>query len=400
MPRLLKSELSSIQDIISEIKNKKMVIIVDDENRENEGDLVFPAQFIHPDIINFMSCKARGLICAALAPEIVRRLDLPQMIQEENNLSPNKTAFTVSVEAASGVSTGISAHDRALTIKVLSDVDSGPKDIIRPGHVFPIRAHKGGVLKRAGHTEASVDICRLAGLRPAAAICEIINPDGTMARMEQLKIFAQKHGIKIGSIEDLIEYRVKNESFVIKKDEFAFPTALGKGFSVHVFWDPVNETQHFAFVKGAIEPEKMTLVRMHTECFTGDIFEDLVTGSAGYLKKSFSEIDSTGSGVFVYLRFPSEPARSLSRLKASKTKPSITEKPCAEKLMDLDSKDYGVGAQILRCLGVKKIKLLTNSPVKRAGIKGYGLEILETQSLKFEALPLSESGLPRKKRFF
>ena len=382
MPQLLQPDLSPIQDIISEIRNKKMVIIVDDENRENEGDLVFPAQFIQPEIINFMSCSARGLICAALDPEIVRRLNLPQMIQEEHNLSPNKTAFTVSVEAAKGVSTGISAQDRALTIKVLSSAESGPEDLIRPGHVFPIRAHKGGVLKRAGHTEASVDLCRLAGLRPAAAICEIINEDGTMARMEQLKVFAQKYRIKMGSIEDLIEYRVKNESFVIKKDEFAFPTAYGKGFYIHVFWDPVNETQHFAFVKGAVDLEKTTLVRMHSECFTGDIFADLVTGSSKYLRKSFNEIERAGGGVFVYLRFPSEPARSLARLKGGAAAPVH---PLSEKLTDLDSKDYGVGAQILRSLGVKKIKLLTNSPVKRAGIKGYGLEILETQSLDIEA---------------
>lgn len=381
----INSALSSVELIISDIKNKKMVIIVDDENRENEGDLVFPAQFISSEVINFMSQNARGLICVALDPDYIQRLNLPQMIQEEDNLSPHKTAFTVSVESAVGVSTGISAKDRAKTIQVLADPDSGPKDLIRPGHVFPIRAHKGGVLKRAGHTEASVDLCRLAGVYPVAVICEIINFDGTMARLDQLKIFSQEHKIKIGSIEDLIEYRVKNESFIEKKDQFPFPTSYGKNFDVHVFWDPVNETQHFAFVKGPIDSDQLTLVRMHTECFTGDIFGDLVTKSRGYLQKSFSRIDEEGQGVFVYLRVPSEPSRSINRVKGNIQKRlDKTISTLDSKLADLDSRDYGIGAQILRSLGVRKIKLLTNSSTKRAGIKGYGLEILETQALDIE----------------
>ena len=270
--------LSSVEEIVSELKNKRMVIIVDDENRENEGDLVFPAEFVTPEQVNFMSQYGRGLICVSLDSETVHRLKLPQMIPEDVNSSPNKTAFTVSVEAAYGISTGISAGDRARTIQILSSPSSHPEDLTRPGHVFPIRAHKGGVLKRAGHTEASIDFCRLAGLRPAAVICEIINSDGTMARMDQLAEFSKEHQLKIGSIEDLIHYRVQNESFVEKKDQFSFPTTYGEGFTVHTFWDPIHEVQHLAFVKGVIS-EKPLLVRMHTECVTGDIFGDLVTNS-------------------------------------------------------------------------------------------------------------------------
>ena len=222
--------LSPIEDILSDIKNKKMVILVDDENRENEGDLVFPAELITPEVINFMSSTARGLICAALDQEFTQRLALPQMIPENLNLSPNKTAFTVSVEAAQGVSTGISAADRSCTIRVLADKNSKPEDLIRPGHVFPIRAQKGGVLKRAGHTEASVDLCRLAGFNPAAVICEIMNPDGTMARLEELKTFSKTHKIKIGSIEDLIHYRATHESFYTEKNSLSLPYLLRHRF--------------------------------------------------------------------------------------------------------------------------------------------------------------------------
>ncbi len=371
--------LSSVEDIVSELKNKKMVILVDDENRENEGDLVFPAEFITPEQVNFMSHYGKGLICVSLDSEIVNRLQLPQMIPEDVNSSPNKTAFTVSVEAAYGISTGISAADRARTIQILSAPNSKPEDLTRPGHMFPIRAHKGGVLKRAGHTEASIDFCRLAGLRPSAVICEIINLDGTMARMDQLVAFAKEHQLKIGSIEDLIHYRVQNESFVEKKDQFPFPTVYGEGFEVHTFWDPIHEVQHLAFVKGVIS-EKPILVRMHTECVTGDIFGDLVTNSGKYLKKSFDQINRHGHGVVVYLKTPLEPSRSLNRVRNPQNL-SVNKMLSMTHKMGMDAKDYGIGAQILRALGVKQMILLTSFPVKRAGIKGYGLDIVETRSL-------------------
>lgn len=379
MFRQINRILSSVEEIVSELKSKKMVILVDDENRENEGDLVFPAEFVTAKQVNFMSHYGRGLICVSLDSEIVTRLQLPQMIPEDVNSSPNKTAFTVSVEAACGISTGISAGDRARTIQVLSSPKSKSEDLTRPGHVFPIRAHKGGVLKRAGHTEASIDFCRLAGLHPAAVICEIINPDGTMARMDQLIEFAKKHQLKIGSIEDLIHYRVQNESFVEKKDQFPFPTVYGKDFQVHVFWDPVHEVQHLAFVKGRISEEPI-LVRMHTECVTGDIFGDLVTDSGKYLRKSFDQINRHGHGVIVYLRTSLEPSRSLNRVRNPQNL-STKKMLSATHKMGMDAKDYGIGAQILRSLGVKKMILLTSFPVKRAGIRGYGLDIVETRSL-------------------
>ena len=379
--------LSSVQEIISDLKNQKMVIIVDDENRENEGDLVFPAEFIAPQHVNFMSHYGKGLICVSVDSEIVERLKLPQMIAEDVNSSPNKTAYTVSVEAASGVSTGISAADRSRTIQVLASQNSQPEDLIRPGHIFPIRAHKGGVLKRAGHTEASVDFCRLAGLRPVAVICEIINEDGTMARMNHLVQFAQKHKLKIGSIEDLIHYRVQNESFVEKTDQFPFPTFYGKDFEVHTFWDPIHEVQHLAFVKGEVSKEP-TLVRMHTECVAGDVFGDLITNSGKYLRQSFDQISKHGHGVFVYLRNPSEPSKSFKRVKKEggflKTLPLHSQNTLASNTMD--SKNYGIGAQILRLLGVQKMILLTLSPVKRVGIKGYGLEIVDTKSLNTSSI--------------
>ena len=379
-----KENVSSVQEIISELKNKRMVIIVDDENRENEGDLVFPAEYISPEVVNFMSHYGKGLICVALDSAIVQRLDLPQMISESSNSSINKTAFTVSVEAREGVSTGISAADRSRTIQVLAHKDSRPENLTRPGHVFPIQAKKGGVLKRAGHTEASVDFCRLAGLSPAAVICEIINPDGTMARMDHLIEFSKKHKIEIGSIADLIHYRMEYESFVEKKDQFPFPTSYGKGFYVHTFWDPIGEVQHLAFVKGEIAENRPTLVRMHTECVTGDVFSDQVTQSGEYLKKSFSKIESYGSGVVVYLRNPSEPLRSLTRVSKQVKQDMFFKKAAKTELLhsaSLDAKDYGIGAQILRSLGVSKMVLLTSSPVKRAGIKGYGLEVVQSLSL-------------------
>lgn len=382
MLRKVDSVISSVEDIVKDLKNKKLVILVDDENRENEGDLVFPAEYITPEIVNFMSQYAKGLICVSLNQEFIDRLDLPQMISEQDNHSKNKTAFTVSVESSKGVSTGISAADRSKTIQVLADPSSTPRDLIRPGHVFPIRAQKGGVLKRAGHTEASADFCQLAGLRPAAVICEIIHSDGTMARMDQLKEFSKKHGIKIGTIESLIQYRMENGSFIEEKTSFSFPTQFGKGFKAHVYWDPINEIEHLAFVKGDISSDQVTLVRMHTECIAGDVFGGLTTNSHEHLEKAFRLIDQNQSGIVVYLRSKLEPTRSFNRVHA-RTNPDKQSTP-------LDSKDYGIGAQILRSLKVKQIKLLTNSNTKRVGIKGYGLEIVDTQSMDIKP-PLSIS---------
>ena len=380
--------LYSVPDLIKELKQGHMIIIVDDKNRENEGDLVLPADFVTSEAINFMSMKARGLICVALTYEQTERLGLSLMVDSEKNLSQNKTAFTVSVEAARGISTGISPADRAQTIKAVSSPESGPEDIITPGHVFPIRAHKGGVLKRAGHTEASVDFCRLAGLQPAAVICEIISPDGSMARLPELKKFSEKYKIKIGSIEDLIRYRIMHESFVEETASAPFVSSLYKGFQVRVFQDEINDREHLVFTKGNIADGKPVLVRVHSACVTGDLFGGQVTKSGQYLYRALEKINKEGRGILIYLRLESSPGKLAHRVRSYL---NLKETPSAKKSSGnyplhtsfiYDKKDYGVGAQILRALGVSKIILLSNFQQKRAGLKGYGLEIVKTVSLK------------------
>ena len=375
---------NTVPELIEDLKSGQMVIIVDDENRENEGDLVLPADFISSQAINFMSLQARGLICVALTYEQVERLGLSLMVEHERNLSPNKTAFTVSVEAARGISTGISAADRAQTIKVVASPASGKADIITPGHVFPIRSHKGGVLKRAGHTEASVDFCHLAGLNPAAVICEIINPDGSMARVPDLKSFSEKHKIKIGTIEDLIRYRIVHESFVEEKISAPFQSDICEGFTVRVFQDKINNREHLVFSKGKIEDGQPVLTRVHSSCVTGDLFGGQVTKSGEYLRFSLEKINQEGRGVLIYLCLESVSNRLVNRVQSYlslKKDSHSSEKTVSFPLM-VDEKDYGVGAQILRSLGVTQLRLLTNSAKKRVGLKGYGLEIVETVPLK------------------
>jgi len=371
---------NTVPELIKDLKAGNMIIIVDDEARENEGDLVLPSDFINATAINFMSLKARGLICVALTHKQVDSLGLSLMVAHEKNLSPNKTAFTVSVEAAHGISTGISAADRAHTIKVVSNPDATKKDIITPGHIFPIRAHKGGVLKRAGHTEASVDFCRLSGLNPAAVICEIINPDGTMARVPDLKKFSKEHNIKIGSIEDLIRYRITHESFVEEKVSAPFQSDIYKGFTIHVFQDTLNNRDHLVFSKGDLKNKAPVLTRVHSSCLTGDLFGGQITKSGHYLKASLDKIQKEGRGILVYLCLESYSDRLINKVRAYK-RISVGSK---DKTPIADEKDYGVGAQILRSLGVTKIRLITNSPQKRVGLKGYGLEIIETCPLKLK----------------
>ena len=370
----------TVPELIADLKLGKMVIIVDDENRENEGDLVLPADFATAEAINFMSLSARGLICVAMPHEQAERLGLFLMVEHERNLSPNKTAFTVSVEAAQGISTGISAADRARTIKVIADPSSTKKDIITPGHVFPIRAHKGGVLKRAGHTEAGVDLCRLANLNPSAVICEIINSDGSMARVPDLKEFSKKHNIKIGAIESLIRYRITHESFVEEKISAPFKSNICEGFSLRVFQDKINNREHLVFSKGDIGDGKPVLTRVHSACVTGDLFGGQATKSGDYLRFSLDKIDKEGRGVLVYLCLESLDHRLVNRVSSylELHKQEKGQKP----LLMADEKDYGVGAQILRSLGVSRLRLITNSTQKRVGLKGYGLEIVETVPLE------------------
>lgn len=383
------SGLDSVPDLIEDIKAGKAVILVDDEDRENEGDLIIAADYITPQMVNFMATEARGLICLSLTSEQIDRLNLPLMTKEESNRSPNRTAFTVSIEAAKGVSTGISAADRALTIKVAANPASQPHDIIVPGHVFPIRAQDGGVLKRAGHTEASVDLVRFAGLNPAAVICEIMNPDGTMARLGQLKEFAAKHGIKIGTIESLIKFRIQNESFLVERAQAVLPCRYGRDFNIRVFENLLDGREHVALVKGEIDPEKPVLVRVHSECLMGDVFGSLRTRTGEYLDMSMRRIQEEGAGVLVYLRLEDMGQRLRQRVQ-SYHQLDRGEKATEEnkKVFRSDDRDYGIGAQILRALGARKLRLITNSHAKRVGLKGYGLEIVEEIPLPVNTEPL------------
>lgn len=382
----------STPELISDIKAGKMVILVDDEDRENEGDLVVAADYITPQIVNFMALEARGLICLSLPSEQIDRLGLPLMVKEETNRSPNRTAFTVSIEAARGVSTGISAADRALTIKVASSPSAKPEDVIVPGHVFPIRAQEGGVLKRAGHTEASVDLVRLSGLNPAAVICEIMNADGTMARFPELIAFAEKHQIKIGSIEALIQYRLQTESFVVEKARSHLPSRFGKDFRIHIFHNKLDGKEHVAIVKGEVSPDKPVMVRVHSECLMGDVFRSLRTRSGDYLEACMNMLAKEDCGVLVYLRLEDMGDRLVQRVQSyNQLDEGMLVDETLKSSFRSDDRDYGVGAQILHALGVHKIRLITNSHAKRAGLKGYGLEIVEEIGLPIDTEPLLDA---------
>lgn len=375
--------MNSVAELIEDLREGKMVVLVDDEDRENEGDLILAAERVTPEKINFMACEARGLICLSMTGEQVQKLALPLMVKDEWNGAANKTAFTLSIEAASGVTTGISAADRAHTIRVASNPQARAVDIVIPGHIFPIRAQEGGVLKRAGHTEASVDLARLAGLNPSAVICEIMNPDGTMARKADLMRFAAKHGIKIGTIESLIEYRIDTEMFVVEQSRSPLPLSWGQGFDVRVFRNLLDGREHLALVKGELALDCPTLVRVHTENVLGDVFGSLRSRSGDYLRAALRRIDREGCGALVYLRMEDMEDRLSQRVREYSLlaeKEKLTKlKP---RLFHTDYKDYGVGAQILRALGINKIKLMTNHPSKRIGLAGYGLEIVETVSLQ------------------
>ena len=361
------SILSPIEDIIEDARNGRMFILIDDEDRENEGDLVIPAQMATPDAVNFMATHGRGLICLALTRERVQQLDLSLLPQSRRG--GLETAFTVSIEAREGVTTGISAPDRARTISVTIDPRSTAEDIVTPGHVFPLAARDGGVLVRAGHTEAGVDLARLAGLNPSSVICEIMNDDGTMARLPELIKFAQFHGLKIGAIADLIAYRRRHDRIVERLLEHDFNSNYGGDFKYYVYYNKVEYAEHIALVKGNISPDKPVLVRMHAFSLGSDALGSTDAKDAGILQKSMEMVGEAGSGVIVVIRDTS-PTDASDRLKQLWSAPS---RPVNEL------RDYGVGAQILVDLGVRDIILLSNSQRLIIGLEGFGLRVVETR---------------------
>lgn len=390
--------LASVEEVIADFRAGKFCIVVDDEDRENEGDLTIAAAKTTPQAINFMATYGRGLICLALTQQRLDDLHIPLMVRESNNTARYGTAFTVSVDARDGITTGISAYDRAHTIQVAIDPASTPEDLAIPGHIFPLRARDGGVMVRAGQTEASVDLARLAGLPPAGVICEIMNDDGTMARLPQLEVMAQKHDIKIISVAKIIEYRRKHETFVRRETQTELPSVYG-AFTAISYTSLITDEHHLAIVKGDVSGDEPVLVRMHSECLTGEALGSLRCDCGEQLTRSMQMIEEAGRGVIVYLRQEGRGIGLHNKLRAYALQDRGLDTVEANESLGFgpDLRDYGSGAHILADLGVKKMRLLTNNPRKIVALEGYGMEVVERVPIVIQPNPFNEAYLKTKR---
>jgi 3,4-dihydroxy 2-butanone 4-phosphate synthase / GTP cyclohydrolase II len=392
-----KIKLNTIEEAIEEIKNGKVIVVVDDEDRENEGDFICAAECITPEIVNFMATHGRGLICAPLIEDRCEELGLELMVGK--NTATFETPFTVSVDLIGhGCTTGISAHDRFKTIRALADPETKPEDLGRPGHIFPLKAKRGGVLRRTGHTEAAIDFARLAGFKPAGVLVEIMNEDGSMARLPDLVEVAKRFNLKLVSIKDLVEYRVKKETLISKEIEVDMPTEHGH-FKLKAYQQTNTQETHLALVKGTWEKDEPVLVRVHSSCVTGDIFGSCRCDCGSQLHHAMEMVDREGKGVVLYMKQEGRGIGLLNKLRAYKLQEQglDTVEANIQLGFDMDERDYGVGAQILRDLGITKIRLMTNNPKKRVGLMGYGLEIVENVSIEVAPNPHNETYLKTKR---
>lgn len=392
----MKKKFDNIESVVADLRKGKMVIVVDDADRENEGDLICAAQHITPAAVNFMAKHGRGLICVATNSERLLQLGIERMVRQ--NRESFRTDFQVSVDAARGITTGISAADRARTIQIMADPTAVPEDLVQPGHVFPLRARPGGVLQRAGHTEAAVDLAELAGRRPVGVLCEILNDDGTMARLPQLLKFAKKHKLKICTIEDLIHFRRTREKLVEKIEVIKLPTDFGE-FDLHLYRSKIDGQHHLALVRGKIAGEKNVLVRVHSECLTGDVFGSRRCDCGPQLHQAMRQVAQAGRGAIIYMRQEGRGIGLAPKIKAYKLQEQgLDTVEANEKLgYGMDLREYGLGAQILVDLGLKTIRLLTNNPKKVVGLEGYGLKIVEQVAIRVKPNPHNERYLKTKR---